>query len=92
MEWKSVTLTEEKIIFAIARDITSRKKYQSKQRDLEIEKATSHAKSLFLSAMSHELKTPLNSINFILLSINFILLSQINQLYFIIILLQIKST
>ncbi|MCW8875522.1 MAG: PAS domain S-box protein [Kangiellaceae bacterium] len=62
VEWKSVTLVDEKIIFAIARDITSRKAYLSKQKDLEVEKATSQAKSLFLAAMSHELKTPLNGI------------------------------
>ncbi len=62
VEWKSVTLMKEKIIFAIARDISSRKKFQEKQRQLEIERATSHAKSLFLSAMSHELRTPLNGI------------------------------
>ena len=62
VEWKSVTLVDEKIIFAIARDITSRKAYQSKQKDLEVEKATGQAKSLFLAAMSHELKTPLNGI------------------------------
>ena len=62
VEWKSVTLVEETIVFAIARDITSRKLYQAKQRDLEVEKATSEAKSLFLAAMSHELKTPLNGI------------------------------
>ena len=62
VEWKSVTLLEEQIIFAIARDITSRKLYQSKQKEVEVEKATNQAKSVFLAAMSHELKTPLNGV------------------------------
>jgi len=62
VEWKSVTLPDEEIIFATARDINSRKLYEKKQKEIEVEKSTNQAKSAFLAAMSHELKTPLNGI------------------------------
>ncbi len=62
VEWKSVTSMEEQLIFAIARDITGRKLFEHKQKDIEIAKVTSQAKTAFLAAMTHELKTPLNGI------------------------------
>ncbi|OUS26457.1 hypothetical protein A9Q99_18145 [Gammaproteobacteria bacterium 45_16_T64] len=62
IEWKSVALTEEKLIFANARDITARKEFESTLRDMEAAQISDRTKSTFLSAMSHELRTPLNGI------------------------------
>lgn len=57
-------------VFASARDVTDRKRFESKQREnnLELERASAAAeranlaKSDFLSSMSHELRSPLNAI------------------------------
>lgn len=62
IEWKSVALAEEKIIFANARDITARKEFEDKLREMEAAQISDKTKSTFLSAMSHELRTPLNGI------------------------------
>ena len=62
IEWRSVTLAEEKLIFANARDITARKEFEVKLREMEVAQISDRTKSMFLSAMSHELRTPLNGI------------------------------
>lgn len=57
-------------VFASARDVTDRKRFESKQQEnnLDLERASAAAeranlaKSDFLSSMSHELRSPLNAI------------------------------
>ena len=57
-------------VFAAARDVTDRKRFESKQQETNVElerasaaaKRANLAKSDFLSSMSHELRSPLNAI------------------------------
>lgn len=68
--WSASQYKDERLIYAVARDITPRKIFENKLRKtleqlaIAKEKAeeSDRLKSAFLASMSHELRTPLNSI------------------------------
>ncbi|ETR70317.1 MAG: multi-sensor signal transduction histidine kinase [Candidatus Magnetoglobus multicellularis str. Araruama] len=53
------TWNDQKALIAVSRDMTE---YKQAERDMKIAQAESHAKSIFLANVSHDLRTPLNGI------------------------------
>jgi len=63
LQWKAAPMLNRQQIFAAARDITLQKEAETTiQRAKETADQASHAKSVFLSRMSHDLRTPLNAV------------------------------
>ena len=63
LQWKAAAVPDQQRIFAAARDITPQKEAEATiQRAKDTADQANQAKSVFLSRMSHDLRTPLNAV------------------------------
>ena len=61
--WSGAMSEEDRLIFAIGRDVTERRRQERALRKAKAEaEAAAKAKASFLATMSHEIRTPLNGI------------------------------